>query len=64
MELSYSGPMISTEEHLEIVKVHLFKEWIREYPEMPHLPLMLSVDTYTQVCQYIKPYVVEYINSG
>ena len=46
MEHNYSGPTISEEEHKEFVKIHLYKEWIKEYPEDPHLPLLVSVDLY------------------
>ncbi len=46
MEHNYSGPTISEEEHLEYVKVHIYQEWIKEYPAMPRLPLMVSLDLY------------------
>ena len=60
IEHNYTGPAISDQEHREYVKVHLYKEWIKEYPKMPHLPLMVSVDLYFQVCLELKPHVIEY----
>ena len=44
IEKGYSGPEISEDEHRELVKVHLYKKWIKAYPKMPNLPLMVSVD--------------------
>ena len=64
MEHDYSGPPISEAEHKELVKVHLYKEWIKEYPQDPHLPLMVSVDLYMEICQEIKPHVTEYVNQN
>jgi hypothetical protein len=45
--------VISEEQHREYVKVHLYKEWIREHPHMPHLPLMVSVKLYFEICKEI-----------
>ncbi len=53
MEHNYSGPEITEEEHKEHVKVHLYKQWIKEHPRMPYLPLMVSVDFYLSVCREI-----------
>jgi hypothetical protein len=58
MEHDYSGPKISEQQHREFIKVHLFKEWVKEYPFMPFLPLMVSVDLYLEICDEIKPHVL------
>ena len=59
MEEHYQGPMISDSQHIENVKIHLYEEWIKEYPHMPHLPFLVSVKLYFDICKEIKPYVLQ-----
>ena len=53
IEHNYSGPVISEQQHLEYVKVHLYKEWIKDHPRMPILPLLVSVELYLEICREI-----------
>ena len=57
IESNYSGPEISEKQHREYVKVHLYKEWIKDHPKMPRLPLLISVGLYLEICDEIKPHV-------
>ena len=61
IEHNYSGPVISEQQHREYVKVHLYKEWIKDHPRMPFLPLLVGVELYLEICREIYPHVLQYL---
>lgn len=58
-EDNYKGPVLTKDQHRKTVTRHLYKEWMKSYPAMPTLPLQLSVEIYIEICEKLRPRIME-----